>query len=119
MAAYDDRLQKALEHAHYRSTLETQRRNLRLTLDVDLIHAENGGVFAASESLIAFVQTLLAQGWTDAVLRDSRDIPVRVADLAAFRDALLERWTGAMNAYHAGHERLRRARTVGALTGAA
>lgn len=112
----DDRLQKALEHAHYRATLETQHRVIKLRLETELLYSESGGTFLADEKTIAFVHSLMQAGWTDAVMRDTRGTPIRVKDLAAFHEALLQRYSEAMNTYLSEWERLRRARTVKALT---
>lgn len=113
----DDRLQKAMDHANFRAALDTQRRNLRLRLDADLLHAAHGGTFRADQTLIAFVDALLRSGWKDAVVQDTKDNPIKVPDLAGFKDDLLGCYAEAMNAYHVGMDKLRKARSVKSLVG--
>jgi len=108
----DDRLQKAMEHAQFRASLDTQRRNLKTRLEADILLASGGGIFRCDASLIGFVSGLIAMGHSDAVVLDTKENPIKITDLTVFRDDLVMTYTGAMNSYHAGYEKLRKARNV-------
>lgn len=113
----DDRAQKALDFAHYRSTLQTQREHLRFRLAETLIHAANGGTFTVTRDLCTFVDLLIRNGQTEAVLIDDKNNPIAIADLSKFLSDILAIYNEATNAYRSGWEKLRAARSVKALVG--
>lgn len=113
----DDRLEKALEHANYRSTIELQRRNMELKFQNDLLHSQDGGTFSANRELIAFIDYLIRDGQVDAVIVDAKSKPVLVSDLPAFLAALTSAYYSATNRFYSDFEKLRKARSVKLATG--
>lgn len=110
----DERLKKALEHSHYKNTLNTQKEALAFQYRNALIVAKNGGLFVASHDLMVFIQMLVQRNHATAIITDSRDTPIKIDDLAAFGEELLSTYFKANNSFHADMEKLRRARTVSA-----
>lgn len=113
----DDRLDKALEHANYKSTVFQARKNLKLKYRNDLLHSHNGGVFTVSPELISFIDTLVRNKQTDVVLVDNKENPVMIQDLLAFAIAVSDTYFAASNAYHHAFEKLKKARSVKAVVG--
>ena len=62
------KLTKALEFANYRTTLNVQHNNLKAKVQTLLNYSVNGGTFEISQTLISFVQTLIDQKHTKAVV---------------------------------------------------
>jgi hypothetical protein len=108
----DDRLIKALAHANYKTTIVQQRENLKLRYANALLHAHNGGIFTVTPALLSMVDLLLRQEQTEAVLIDDKNIPIRIADLAAFLEDLFSVYAEASNEYLMSWEALRQARSV-------
>ena len=57
----DQRLEKALEFANYRSTLANQKEKLKDRCEAQLNYAYNGGIFHINETLIAFIDSFCKQ----------------------------------------------------------
>jgi hypothetical protein len=113
----DDRLQKALDHAHYKTTIAQQRENIKTRFQTALLYAHNGGIFTANSSLIGFVDALIQRGESEAILIDDKEKPVAVSDLSSFREQLFSIYFEATNEYFSEFERLRKARSVKAAVG--
>lgn len=113
----NDRLQAALDHANYRSTIAQQKENLRIRCADLLIHAQNGGVFTASPALIGFLDFLIRREETQSVILDDKGNPILIEDLEDFRDALYSTYVEATNEFHQDYEKLRKARSVKAAVG--
>jgi hypothetical protein len=108
----DDRLTKALEYSNYKVTVFQQKQNLKLHLENLLTFAHNGGIFKITQELISFVDALLRREITEVVLIDSRENPVKIANLQDFYDTILSQYFEATNEYHLEFEKLRKARSV-------
>lgn len=113
----DTRLEQALTYANYKVTVFQQKQNLKLRLDQLLTYAHNGGIFNVSDTLIAFVDSLLRREVNEVVLIDERGNPVKINDLQSFQDDIFSLYFEATNEYHAEHEKLRKARSVNQATG--
>jgi hypothetical protein len=87
---------------------QTNKIILREKIQTDLHFAYNGGLFKASQELIAFLHCCDS---SELVLEDTYQNPIKVA-----REELLElakqHYQMAMNAWHIQHEELKRARKV-------
>jgi hypothetical protein len=114
-AAIDERLAAAVDRANYQITLNTQKQNARLKLEVDLTYATGGGVFKIGSELISFVQTLINRGNEDAVLLDIKDKPIFISDLNKFQEEIIELYYEAMNEYLFEFKRIQKARKTEAL----
>lgn len=108
----DDRLEKALRTANYRTTLYQQKETLKIKLQNALTIAENGGIFKVNESLVSFVDILLRNGIESTVLLDSRTNPVEITDLQSFHRLLIETYREATSDYLLAFNKLKKARTV-------
>ena len=108
----DDRLEKALEHANYKSTIEIQRKNLELRYQNALLYSVDGGTFSANMELINFVDFLIRNGQEDAVIIDAKNKPIMVNDLVEFLAELSSVYFEASNQYFMEFEKLRKARSV-------
>lgn len=108
----DERLQKALDFANFRVSLQNQRENLKLKLKEHLTYSVNGGTFSIDSNLISFVSVLL-QKTEEAVLLDQNEIPIFIENLEEFYNEILSRYINATNEYHDEYEKLKKSRTVG------
>jgi hypothetical protein len=113
----DTRLDNALEFANHKVSLFQQKQNLKLRLDNLLTHAHNGGIFKITEHLVSFVDAILRREVNEAVLIDSRGNPVQIKDLQAFQDEIFGLYFEATNEYLVEYDKLRKSRTVKAVTG--
>lgn len=111
----DDRLVKALAFANYKATMVSQRENLRLRFVTAMLHAQNGGIFTITPSLMSMVDLLLRQGHESAVLIDDKSTPIFVEHLQKFLDDILSIYAEATNDYLAAFENLRKSRSVESL----
>lgn len=114
----DDRLQKALDHANYASTIHQQKKLLEMKFENDIMYSINGGTFRATPELISFVSGLNAREESQAVLITVKNTPVLIEDLKAFETALRDTYHEATLAYYLDSEALRKSRTVKAAVGA-
>jgi len=108
----DERLEKALEFSNYRATLGIQKRNIRTRMHVLQTVHYNKGSFIADSVTIAFVNALLQNGKTSAVIIDTKDSPVEVADLQDFLDALMSAYTEATLEYRSQMDKVTKARNI-------
>ncbi len=108
----DERLEKAIAFANYKTTVFQQKQNLKLRLENMLTYAVNGGMFKITDQLISFVDVLVRRGLEEAVLIDSRDNPVLINELGSFHDTIIALYFEAANEYHLAHSELKKARSV-------
>lgn len=106
------KLTKALEFANYRTTLNIQHNNLKAKVQTLLNYSANGGTFEISQTLISFVQVLIDQKHTSAVLLDVYNNPIEIKDLQEFLEEIISRYFEATNEYHAEYQKLRKSRKV-------
>ena len=105
------KLTKALEFANYPKTLNVQHNNLKAKVQTLLNYSINGGTFQIDQVLISFVQTLLDQEHTKAVLLDIYNNPIEI-ELESFLEEIISRYFEATNEYHAEYQKLRKSRKV-------
>lgn len=108
----DDRLEKALEHANYKSTIELQRKNLEIKYATALLHSVDGGTFSVNMELINFIDFLIRGEHEDAVLIDVKNKPIMVRDLRKFLTDITSVYFEASNQFYMDFEKLRKARSV-------
>lgn len=113
----DNRLDNALEFANHKVSMFQQKQNLKLRLDNLLTYAHNGGIFKITEHLVSFVDAIRRRDVNEVVLIDSRGNPVEVKDLQSFQDDIFSLYFEATNEYMVEYEKLRKSRTVKAVTG--
>ncbi len=108
----DERLEKALEFANYRTTLGNQKRQIRSRMNViQTVHYEKG-TFMADSHTIGFVNALIQHGKKSSVILDIKDTPILIEDLEDFCRELLEAYQAATNEYKTQIEKINRARSV-------
>lgn len=112
------KLNKALEFANYRVTLNNQQAALKAKTQSLLSYSVNGGTFTIDRELITFCKLLLDSKKKTAVLLDIYGNPVQV-ELKAFYDEILSRYFEATNDYYVEYEKLRKARQVDTVVGIA
>ena len=105
------KLNKALEFANYRITLNNQLAALKAKTDSLLSYSINGGTFTIDRELITFCKALLDAKEKEAVLLDIYDNPIQV-DLKDFYDEILSRYFEVTNDYFVEYEKIKKARTV-------
>ena len=108
----DERLEKALEFANYRQTLNSQLQKIKVRAENSLIIAKNGGTFSVDQALICFLDYLIRTGSEDAVLLDSNNIPVQIENISEFLEEVTARYFEVTNDYLREYQIIRRARSV-------
>ena len=108
----DERLEKALEFANYRTTLSNQKRNIRSRMQVLQAVHYGGGAFYADEKTISFVDALLRSDKDSAIIIDTKENPIVIEDLSEFKDSLISAYTEASNEYKIQMDKIKRARNI-------
>ncbi len=108
----EERLQKALEFANYRQTLNTQLQKIKVRAEGMLIFSKNGGNFTINRELICFLDYLDKQGIQDAALLDDNNLPVQISDVKMFLDEITKRYFEVTSDYLKEYQEVRRARNV-------
>ena len=108
----DERLEKALEFSNYMITLNNQRKLIQEKFQEQSIHYYNGGKFAVTRDLIAFIQSLISLNQTSTILIDDNDIPVEVDDLQQFATDLYSTYFEAANTYLTEYNNIKKNRSV-------
>jgi hypothetical protein len=105
------RLNKALEFANYRTTLNNQQAQLKAKIQSLLSYSINGGTFTIDVPLITFCKQLLDEGQTSAILLDIYKNPIKI-EIENFYEEIRSRYFEVTNEYYAEYEKLRKARKV-------
>lgn len=105
------RLNKALEFANYRTTLNNQQAQLKAKIQSLLSYSINGGTFTIDVPLITFCKQLLDEGQKSAILLDIYKNPIKI-EIDSFYEEIRSRYFEVTNEYYAEYEKLRKARKV-------
>jgi len=108
----EERLQKALEFANYRQTLNNQLQKLKIRSEGNLIFAKNGGSFTISKELIGFLDYLERTGATEVVLLDDNNTPVAISNVPEFLKDVTKRYFEVTTDYLKEYQEIRKARNV-------
>ena len=108
----DERLEKALEFANYRSTLSNQKRNIRSRMQVLQSVHYKGGSFIANEVTISFVGSIINAGKSSAIIVDTKDNPIEIEDLQEFQNILIDAYQQATNEYKVQMDKIKKARNI-------
>jgi len=108
----DERLEKALDFSKYRVSIENRRKAIKRRFDTMQVVHYNNGMFCSDEITISFVDTLIRNGYADAILLDKKSNPVTINDLSEFRQVLLDSYFAATNEYNIEIQKLAKARSV-------
>ena len=107
----DERLKKALDFSNYSLTISNQKKNLKNRLNQMLLVHHDNGVFVAAPTTINFVGSLSQSGST-AVFLDTKENPIRVNDLIAFKIKLETAYTDAMLEYEVEFNKIKKLRSL-------
>ena len=108
----DDLLEKALEFSNYRMTIENQKKNLKIRMETQQTFMHNKGTWRANQTLLSFIETLLANDLTMAVVQDSRDNPIEIDDLHEFQEIAFGKYNESMNEFLIESNKLSKARSI-------
>lgn len=106
------KLDKALEFANYRTTLNNQQAALRAKVESLLSYSINGGTFTIDPGLIAFTKNCQDEGMSGIVLLDIYNNPILIEDVGDFYLEIKSRYFEVVNEYYSEYEKLRKARKV-------
>jgi len=108
----EERLQKALEFANYRQTLNAHLHKSKIKAETLLMFSKNGGNFIINEQLICFLDYLIRNEYSEATLLDSNKAPIHIADVSAFLKEVTMRYFEVTNDYLNEYQTLRKSRSV-------
>lgn len=108
----DERLERALAFANYRSTIENRKKALARRFEVMSVLHYADGLFHADQATISFVASLINDGHTDAIIIDSKSKPVTIEDMNDFKTKLFETYYAAVNEFSTETKKLAKARNV-------
>jgi hypothetical protein len=108
----DERLEKALEFANYRQTLNNQLHKTKVRVESLLIFAKNGGEFKINQELICFLDYLVRQDMNESVVLDSKNMPIHIDDIKSFLSEVTSRYFEVTNDYLQEYHTIKKARNV-------
>lgn len=108
----EERLQKALEFANYRQTLNNQLQKLKIRSEGMLIFAKNGGSFTINRELIGFLDYLERIGLSEAILLDDNNVPVQIINISEFLKEVTGRYFEVTTDYLKEYQEIRKSRNV-------
>ena len=108
----EERLEKALEFANYRLTLNNQLKKVKVRAEGMLIFAKNGGSFTINRELICFLDYLTKSDLKDATLLDDNNNPVHIDDIPGFLKEITTRYFEVTNDYLKEYQNIRKSRNV-------
>lgn len=108
----EERLEKALNFANYRQTLNNQFQKLKIRTEGMLIFAKNGGSFTISRDLISFLDYLERSGMVEATILDDNNIPVAIENVPDFLKEVTRRYFSVTKDYHEEYQAIRKSRNV-------
>lgn len=108
----DKRLEAAFDLVNYQETLRNQRDLLEQWVFEKLQYAHNGGLFVISPELISFVNLLITNKRTHAIVLDTNNTPINILDLKEFLDIIVGKYIEVTNQYYADYQKLREKRTT-------
>ena len=101
-------IDQLLEQIKQSTDYQTNKRILREKIEGDLHFPYNGGLFKATQELVAFLN---AWDSDELVLEDTYQNPIKVSRLE-FLTLCKQHYQIAMNAWHIQHDELKRIRKV-------
>ncbi len=108
----EERLQKALEFANYRQTLNNQLHKAKVQTENLLTIAKNGGTFKIDHQLISFLHSLIQDSVEEVNMLDINNIPVNISDVKEFHNEVKIRYFEVVNDYMQEYQTIRKARNV-------
>ena len=112
MSDEQEKLEKALEFANYRITVQNQKHVLKTRAIELLTYYHNGGTFNITHEFMGFIGSLIANDHTSLPLLDSNNNPIMVEDLQEFYEEMLGQYMEVVNEYWKEYEELKTKRNV-------
>jgi hypothetical protein len=107
-----DRLEQALSFSNYRQTLNNQLQKIKLKADGMLLYAEAGGKFSINQQLMCFIDYLVRNGHSDAIVLDDNGSPILIDDTAVFLKSITTRYFEVTNDYLTASHAIKKMRNV-------
>jgi hypothetical protein len=107
-----DRLQKALEFANYRQTLNNQIQKEKLKAEGRLSVSMNGGTFKVNQELICFLDFLVRNEHISATIFDANNNPISINDVPAFLKDVTTLYFEVSNDFLQEYQRIRTMRNI-------
>ncbi len=108
----DERLEKALAFSQFRVTIENRRTAIRRRFETMLMVHHDDGLFRADAITMSFINTLMDEEHTSAILIDEKQNPIEVKDLKVLKEKLFNAYFEATNEYTSEVKSLAKARDV-------
>jgi predicted HTH transcriptional regulator len=108
----EERLEKALEFANYRQTLNNQLHKVKTRAEGLLLFAKNGGKFTINKELICYFDYLNRSEIEQIAVLDDNNIPILIENVKEFLSEITQRNIEITNDYLAEYQRIRKARNV-------
>lgn len=84
-----------------------QKRIILANIETKLIIAKDGGIFDITPDLLLFIKMYIDLEYADIILMDKNRNPIKIVDLQAFLEELVERQVEIMNEYYVRYESLK------------
>ena len=108
----DEKLQKALEFANYRQTLNNQLRQLKVRTQSQLIFAKNGGSFTIDRELICFFEYIVSKKLKDVTVLDDAETPIQIINPKEFLEEITLRYFEVTSDYFRDFQQIKKSRSV-------
>ncbi len=108
----DERLEKALQFSNYQKTIQTQKDNLKLSLEHKLLVKIENNIFKCSMDLINFIQTCILNDYDHTIILDCSNNPVKVKHLENILKLFLDVYYSSYEEYVSKYENLKKARNI-------
>ena len=108
----DEKLNKALEFANYRQTLNNQLHKVKIRAQGSLIYAINGGSFKITKDLICFLDYLTRQNVVESAILDDNEMPVYIENIPEFLKTITTRYFEVSNDYFQEYQQIKKSRNV-------
>ena len=108
----EERLQKVLDFANYKQTLNNQLHKLKIKAEGMLMFSEAGGQFVVDPQLMCYVNYLIQIGQTETILLDKNKSPIQIKDTADFLRKISSRYFEVTNDYYREAQVVKKARNV-------
>lgn len=102
----DDKLNKALEFANHIYTLENQKNIIQEQFLQSLAVYENNSKISLNQQLISYLYSLVQSGYTQAVILDDFDMPVKLNNLVVFYENSARKYQEALTQYEKEYAKL-------------
>lgn len=109
----ENNLKLALEFSNFRKNLEVQKKILKDKLAANLTIGYDGGIFYVDQTLIVFVEFLVAKNRIENVpIIDLNQNPISVKDILVFQNKILDVYFTSTNQYLLAFEKLKSIRSA-------